>query len=176
MTEAAVKADPTYFRDKMRESREGWKAVDCAPISVIAPEKYRDYFTATALMLQGTHLLEMLDDEELPDTSILEIFANRRPKYSVTLEKVDELRDDNDGNETVSKECDRIEMFLRQARRDNAAGNDYLKKGNVDMGYYHFAREYAQVLYIKGAFELLQYELRGGKTPNTELSPNEGTH
>lgn len=176
MTEVAAKADPMYFRDKMRELREGWKAVDCNTISVIAPDKYRDYFTATALMLQAMHLLEMLDDEDMPDQSILEIFANRRPKYSVTLEKLDDLRDDNEGNEAVTKECDRIEMFLRQARRDNAVGNGYLKKGNVQMGYYSFAREYAQVLYIKGAFDLLQYELRGGKTPSTELSPKEGTH
>lgn len=162
-----------YFRDKMRANREGWKLAGCRTSSVIVPDEYRLYFTAMSSMLSAMQLLDILDldkDQHI-DMDLLDEFSNRRPKQTVTVEMLDELRDDNEENTEISTECDRLEMFLRQARLDRAKGREAAKGADAYAMMYHFSREYAQLLYVKGAYDYLTYLIGGGKALSLDTKP-----
>jgi hypothetical protein len=157
----------TYFRDKMRANRAGWELIGCRSLSAVVPDSYRDYFAALSAMTTAVWLLDKLDNDSDND-EMLQEFANRRPRQSVTLDDIDEVRDTHVDNETIGAECARLEMFLRQARADKAKGTEQMNIGNSKAMMYHFAREYAQIMYVRAAYDMLLYLIGGGVIPSVE--------
>lgn len=142
-----------YHREKTKESRDGWIKLGCKAITLQCVAKHLDWIRGHNSCMTALYLLDMLMTH---DETALDELGRRRPKYSVTVEDVDVLRD---REAEIDLHCDHMDRVLREMRWHKAQGDEYITLG--DRGTYHFAVELALTYYLKGYYDMVLAEIAG---------------
>lgn len=146
-----------YHREKSKETIEGWKSLGVKSVNVLAPMRLANWFKAAAAQMVA---VEMMNQVNAYDDHTLSVLGNRKPKYTVTIETLDILRDAVGDNELALAEVAKMESLLREARNERAAGLS--PDTDPDMVLYYLAREYVIVKYVRGLYDMLRYHLKNG--------------
>lgn len=147
------------FAAKMKENREQWNVVGISNVTILVPEGLKPYLKALSLMMCAEHLLEAI---ETHNVDIMEAFANRQPRTSVTLEALDSIKAQAGVSEEVVSRVDDLIRLLREKRAANSEGMRAASEGDSTEAMYHMAREYAITYYIRGAHAMLELAMGVG--------------
>lgn len=159
-----------YHRDKMKKYREEWGDMGVHSISVMVPDKFKEYFQAMSKLLMAHEAMEIIEERD-PDT--LEILANR--KLRLNLERTDVLllvekyKEHGDSKKLMKLNThsnNLLQMYdLMGMAKARAA--DAQKNNQSDTLMYWLAREYALAMHIRGSLELFESREKHDELPDT---------
>ena len=150
----------------VKKFRESWAELDMPLLSLYVSREHHAFLRAWTNMTVGAELLERLENG---DEKATEVMSDKKPKHSITYQKILQL-----GMEgaSESKLIRRDKLLGARLSADEAIekGRDAMKRGDYEGMAYWYAREYALSIYIRGAYELLSYELDGGQILPKDLA------
>ena len=139
------------------------------PISSQVPARYREYFLAVMKLLTYEDALVAVEKR---DPEILDVFANKIPRYCTTRRelwhKVREYEDFDEDDKKKAKLYEQaksiVELFDRMVGAKSSA-EDAKEQNDQDNMFYYLSKEYALSLYIRGAISLFKLREEGTDLP-----------